>query len=62
MRGIEFITGHMDYNPAYTYILQTKATYAVLSVGLWNFFNGRSKLVRFKMAPINALTEGQIKP
>jgi hypothetical protein len=25
--------------------------YVVLSVGLWNFFDGRSKLVRFKMVP-----------
>ena len=26
MRGIEFLTGHMTYNPAYTEILQTITT------------------------------------
>ena len=31
MRGIEFITGHMVYNPAYTEILQTKAPIAPLN-------------------------------
>ena len=29
MRGVEFITGHMVYNPAYKLILQTKDIHAV---------------------------------
>ena len=28
MRALEFITGHVIYNPAYTYKFQLKITYA----------------------------------
>ena len=30
MRALEFITGHVIYNPAYTYKLQLKTTYVIL--------------------------------
>ena len=31
MRALEFITGHVTYNPAYTYKFQLKTTYVFFS-------------------------------
>ena len=33
MRALEFITGHMTYNPAYTYKFQLKTTLDFLAAG-----------------------------
>ena len=32
MRALEFITGHVIYNPAYTYKFQLKTTFIIISL------------------------------
>ena len=32
MRGLKFITGHVIFNPAYTYKFQLKTTFASLEI------------------------------
>ena len=37
MRGLGFVTGHVIYNPAYTYKFQLKTTLYVQECGLANY-------------------------
>ena len=37
MRAHKFITGHMVYNPAYTWILQTTETFVCESSIAWDY-------------------------
>ena len=37
MRALKFITGHVTYNPAYTYKLQLKTTFGAANSGLAAF-------------------------
>ena len=41
--GTEFITGHVIYNPAYTYKFQLKTTYIVTCAVYFQFFSNSIK-------------------